>query len=91
MIKDETIRVYHFMNKYLFMTWSTYCMMNTEQTSKNIFTWSRGFRTLFELEENYHGPVRINNALSNNYIECKSNDDKNRALTMEEYFNENRP
>ena len=28
------------MNKYvthLFMTWLTYCIMNTEQTSKNIF------------------------------------------------------
>ena len=38
-------------------------------------------------EENYYKPVRVSNSWSYNYIECKSNDDKNKTLSVEEYFN----
>ena len=34
----------------------------------------------------YYKPVRVNNFLSNNYIECKSNGDKNRILSVDEYL-----
>ena len=42
-------------------------------------------------EENYYKPVRVNNFRSNNYIEHKNNDDKNRLLSVEEYLNKIRP
>ena len=35
------------------------------------------------LFEEYHKPVRVNNFWNNNYIEYKSNSDKNRALSVE--------
>ena len=38
-------------------------------------------------EENYYKPVRVNNFGSNNYIEYKSNSDKNKTLSPEEYLN----
>ena len=38
-------------------------------------------------EENYYKPVRVNNFRRNNYIEYKSNDDKNKILSVEEYLN----
>ena len=38
-------------------------------------------------EENYYKPVRVNNSQSNNYIEYKSNGDKNKILLAEEYLN----
>ena len=38
-------------------------------------------------EENYYKPVRENNFQSNNYIEYKSNGDKNKILSVEEYLN----
>ena len=34
----------------------------------------------------YYKPVRVNNFWSNNYIECKSNGDKNRILPVDEYL-----
>ena len=34
----------------------------------------------------YYKPVRVNNFWSNNYIECKSNGDKNRILSVDEYL-----
>ena len=39
----------------------------------------RNIKNLFEL-------VRVNNFLSNDYIEYKSNGDKNRILSVEEYL-----
>ena len=42
-------------------------------------------------EENDYKPVRINNFLSNNYIEYKSNGDINKRLSVEEYLNKIRP
>ena len=35
-------------------------------------------------EKNYYKPVRVNNFWSNNYIEYKSNDVRNKTLSVEE-------
>ena len=37
-------------------------------------------------EKNCYKPVRVNNFWSNNYIEYKSNSNKNRILSVEEYL-----
>ena len=44
-----------------------------------------------KVEENYYKPIRVNNIWSNNYIEYKSNGDKNKILSIEEYLNKIRP
>ena len=41
--------------------------------------------------ENHYKPVRVNNFCSNNYIEYKSNGDKNKILSVEKYLNKIRP
>ena len=48
----------------------------------------RDIRNLFEHEEeeNYYKPVRVSNFWSNNCIEYKSNDDRNKTLSAEEYL-----
>ena len=49
----------------------------------------RNIKNLFEYEkeeENYYKPVRVNNFWSNNYIEYKSNGDKNKILSVEKYL-----
>ena len=56
----------------------------------------RNIKNLFENEkeeENLYKPVRVNknNFQTNNYIEYKSNGDKSKLLSVEEYFNEIRP
>ena len=54
----------------------------------------KNIKNLFEYEkedENYYKPVRVNNFWSNNYIEYKSNGDKNRILSVEEYLDKTRP
>ena len=54
----------------------------------------RDIKNLFEHEEeeeNYYKPVRVSNFWSNNYIEYKSNGDKNKTLSVEEYLNKIRP
>ena len=54
----------------------------------------RNINNLFEYEkeeENYYKPVGANNFWSNNYIEYKSNGDKNKILSVEEYLNKIRP
>ena len=48
-------------------------------------------RTLFEQEENYYKPKKVNNFGNNNYIEYKSNGDRNSNLSLEEYFNKIKP
>ena len=53
----------------------------------------RNIKNLFgyeKEEENYYKPVRVNNFWSNNYIEYKSNGDKNK-ISVEEYLNKIRP
>ena len=39
-----------------------------------------------EEEENYYKPVIVSSFWSNNYIENKSNGDKNKTLSVEEYL-----
>ena len=49
----------------------------------------KDIRTLFEEEEEgYYEPKRLSNFGNNNYIECESNDDQSRNLSLAEYFNE---
>ena len=46
----------------------------------------KDIKNLFEHEkeeENYYKPARIRNFWSNNYIECESNSDKNKTLSVE--------
>ena len=52
----------------------------------------RDIRTLFEQqEEYYYKPKRVNNFWNNKYIECESNGDKNRNLSLDEYLNKIKP
>ena len=37
-------------------------------------------------EENYYKPVKVSNFWSNNYIENKTNGDKNKILSVEEHL-----
>ena len=37
-------------------------------------------------KKNYYKPVRLSNFWSNNYIEYKSKNDRNKTLSMEEYL-----
>ena len=50
-------------------------------------------KNLFEHEEegNYYKPVRVSNFWNNNYIEYKSNGDRNKIVSVEEYLNKIRP
>ena len=55
---------------------------------------SKNIKNLFEKqkeEENYQKPVRVNNFQSNNHIEYKSNGDRNKILSVDEYLNKLRP
>ena len=48
----------------------------------------RDIRTLFEHKEgDYYEHKRVTNFWNNNYIEYKSNNDKNRNLSLDEYLN----
>ena len=48
----------------------------------------RYIKNLFEHEEkNYYKPLRVNNFWSNNYTEYKSNGDKNKTPSVEQYLN----
>ena len=52
----------------------------------------RDIKNLFEHEdENYYKPVRVINFWSNNYIDYESNDDRNKTLSVEEYFDKIAP
>ena len=53
----------------------------------------RNIKNLFKHEEEgkYYKAVRVNDFWSNNYIEYKSNCDKSRILSVEEYLDKNRP
>ena len=43
----------------------------------------RDVRTIFEQKEDYYKPERVSSFWNNNYIECKSNGDKNRNLSLD--------
>ena len=49
----------------------------------------RKIRNIFEYEqeENYYKPLRVSSFWSNNYIESKSNSDRNKTLPVEENLN----
>ena len=54
----------------------------------------RDIKILFEYEkeeENYYESVRVSNFWSNNYIEYKGNNNKNKILSVEEYLNKISP
>ena len=52
----------------------------------------KDIRALFEQqEEDYYEPKRVTNFWNNNYIEYESNGNKNRNLSLHEYYNKNRP
>ena len=44
-----------------------------------------------EEEEDYYKSVRVGNFWNKNYIEYKRDGDRNKALSIEEYFNKIRP
>ena len=48
----------------------------------------RDIKNIFQHEEeNYYKKVRVSNFCSSNYIECKSNGERNKKLSIEEYLN----
>ena len=59
------------------------------QRDSNLQPILRVIKNLFEHEEkeNYYKPVRVTNFWSNNYSEYKSNCDKSKTLSVEEYLN----
>ena len=51
----------------------------------------RDLRALYESNEDYHEPKKINGAFNDNYVEYESNGDKDKILSVEEYLNMIRP
>ena len=51
----------------------------------------KDLRVLYELEEDYYEPQKIQSAFDDNYIEYESNGDKDKRLSIEEYLNTIRP
>ena len=49
------------------------------------------FRDIKNLFDEYYKPVRVNNFWSNNYIEYKSNNNRYKILSVEEYLDKIRP
>ena len=50
----------------------------------------RDIRDLFEHGEDCYKPVRVGYFGGKNYINCESNGDKNKTLSVEEYLNKTR-
>ena len=49
-------------------------------------------KNLFEqAKEDYHKPVRVGNFYCNKYIDCESNGDRNKILSVKEYLDEIKP
>ena len=51
----------------------------------------RDIRTLFEQKDDYCKPISVGNFWTNNYIECESNDGKNKNTSVKEYVNKIKP
>ena len=51
----------------------------------------RDLRALYESNEDYYEPKKIKSAFHDNYVEYESNVDKDKRLSIEEYFNMIRP
>ena len=49
---------------------------------------NRDISTLFEKQDDYYKPKRVDNYWNNNYIEYESNGDKNKYLSIEKCLNE---
>ena len=49
------------------------------------------FFDLAKPEEDYYKPIRIGNASSSNYIEYKSNGDKDKTLSIKKYLDKIKP
>ena len=58
-------------------------MFQTRKRNRNLFE--------NEEEENYYKRVSVSNFCSNNSFEHKSNGDRNKTLSVEEYLNKIRP
>ena len=54
---------------------------------------NRDIGKVFELEEedSYYKPLRVGTFWGNNYIEYESNGDRNKTLSVQDYFNKIRP
>ena len=50
----------------------------------------RDIKTLFEEENDYHKPIKVDNFWNNNFIKYESNSDKNKNLSVKEYLNESK-
>ena len=48
-------------------------------------------KNLFKPKEDNYQPIRIGNAFSSNYIEYKSNGDKDKTLSIKDYLDEIKP
>ena len=76
---------------------------NTFKNTRNVFNLKKGnkvikyrivrdINTLFEQqEEDFYKPVRVVTFWNNNYIEYESSGDRNKNLSVKEYFNEIKP
>ena len=51
----------------------------------------RYIKNFFEQQENYQKPARIRNFLSKNYVEYKSNGDRNKTLSIKKYLDKTKP
>ena len=53
----------------------------------------KDIRNIFENEEEnyYYKPAKVSNSWSNNYVEYKSNCDRNKTLSVKEYLNKTIP
>ena len=51
----------------------------------------RYIKNFFEQEENYQKPARVRNFLSKNYVEYKSNGDRNKTLSIKKYLDKTKP
>ena len=66
----------------------------TRQEIRNVFRLEKEIKSIKEeivfenekKEENYYKPVRVSNFWSNNYIGFETNDDRNKAISAEEYL-----
>ena len=59
-----------------------------KQSEDKIIKAIKGRIVLFEQEEDYYKPVRVGNFYSTNYIKYESNGDRNKSLSIKEFFEE---
>ena len=65
---------------------------NLFKLKKNKKAITRDIRNLFESEkEDYYKPARVGNFHSKNYIDFKSNGNKNKAISIKDYLEQTKP